>query len=926
MALMSMTAWAEDISVVDMSVGNVKYGGSTAPGIFVVWKGETLSSPTQYTWDEKYYTTNACTTEATNPTTSKKYTISDLPVGTYYVKITGVSTGGFSGSKVGSFAVEKADATLTLKTSLTKEYGAKDPAAPTSGGYTITDAASNDITASFTGTLAYSYEGENAGTHALTFSGLTNDNYTLKSTEVITITAKPLATTDYTITAEQKDVVYTGKDIIGQYTIKVGDKTLVQGDKTSKTADFWVAAVKNAGATVNKPTITFFNNYSGTATPKDGFKVTPAPITVSVDDIEVDYDGTNQADQLAAGNAKFNYSGIVGDDVATATTIIGNFTAPTAVAVASAAINAGDYTLVISGGNTNTQTNYEFKTYLPATLTINPFEVTIKAKDETKNVGDADPTWTVDPAYKTSLPVSGDYVTGVTFTRADGEDPGDYAITPNVSAAKMMRPDSDPTKPATDVTSNYTFTASTKGKLTIGKGAIVVTIKNATKFYGEEDPTFTYKVTGLQDGDVLDFDADDIVRTAGEKPGNYSLTAEVVNPNTAKYTSLTVVPGILTIAKAQLEFTIPTQNVATDVDKTALKKDGITVAGINNTDAAATLYDLDFNAATVTLVSGKTSTDETVDDGIVATLSTTGTLTVDGKAVAITDLYEIVTGKTKTVVTAAYGKLIVGDGTWTSITLKRADKADIDDTAIGGNNDAAAQIKKHAGETIGIYFGTYEMLPEKWYPLVFPFETTVADISQRFEYAVVNVLNKANTDPKKISFKLHMGTIPANTPFVVKVYGSKANDYKVDMANAWAFISQIVAPSDYAAVTTADAVDASGVKFIGTYTGKTDGFRSNQYYFSASADYNQYYQGNATNTTYLRPLGAYLEVPSNEAGARIIELEEADGTITAIQVARTDNGAANNAEGWYTIGGVKLQGAPTKKGVYIQNGKKVIVK
>ena len=31
-------------------------------------------------------------------------------------------------------------------------------------------------------------------------------------------------------------------------------------------------------------------------------------------------------------------------------------------------------------------------------------------------------------------------------------------------------------------------------------------------------------------------------------------------------------------------------------------------------------------------------------------------------------------------------------------------------------------------------------------------------------------------------------------------------------------------------------------------------------------------------------------------------------------------------EGWYTVDGMKLDAAPTQKGVYINNGKKVVVK
>ena len=35
---------------------------------------------------------------------------------------------------------------------------------------------------------------------------------------------------------------------------------------------------------------------------------------------------------------------------------------------------------------------------------------------------------------------------------------------------------------------------------------------------------------------------------------------------------------------------------------------------------------------------------------------------------------------------------------------------------------------------------------------------------------------------------------------------------------------------------------------------------------------------------------------------------------------------AVKAEGWYTINGIKLNAAPTQKGIYINNGKKIVVK
>ena len=54
--------------------------------------------------------------------------------------------------------------------------------------------------------------------------------------------------------------------------------------------------------------------------------------------------------------------------------------------------------------------------------------------------------------------------------------------------------------------------------------------------------------------------------------------------------------------------------------------------------------------------------------------------------------------------------------------------------------------------------------------------------------------------------------------------------------------------------------------------------------------------------------------------------EEMDGTVTAINSADADIiDVKQGAEGWYTLNGVKLDSAPTQKGIYIFNGKKVAV-
>ena len=63
---------------------------------------------------------------------------------------------------------------------------------------------------------------------------------------------------------------------------------------------------------------------------------------------------------------------------------------------------------------------------------------------------------------------------------------------------------------------------------------------------------------------------------------------------------------------------------------------------------------------------------------------------------------------------------------------------------------------------------------------------------------------------------------------------------------------------------------------------------------------------------------------STDAALKIYGIEfEQNNTPTDIDASLNDNGQMIN-DNWYTINGVKLNGKPTKKGVYIVNGKKVV--
>lgn len=132
--------------------------------------------------------------------------------------------------------------------------------------------------------------------------------------------------------------------------------------------------------------------------------------------------------------------------------------------------------------------------------------------------------------------------------------------------------------------------------------------------------------------------------------------------------------------------------------------------------------------------------------------------------------------------------------------------------------------------------------------------------------------------------------------------------------------------------TTEDADDLSDNKLVGllvaTNVPQVDGDGNVTYILAKKEGVINWYQLAETNYT-LKANSAYLKLTSAEvanivAGARGLGMIFDDGT-TAIQALQgaameTENGA------WYTLQGLRLDKQPTTKGIYIHNGRKVVIK
>ncbi len=229
----------------------------------------------------------------------------------------------------------------------------------------------------------------------------------------------------------------------------------------------------------------------------------------------------------------------------------------------------------------------------------------------------------------------------------------------------------------------------------------------------------------------------------------------------------------------------------------------------------------------------------------------------------------------------------------------------------------------------------FPMYAKKWYAMVLPFDVTVYELGREFfEYGVINVLDVDNEDENVIAFKLQTtGIIPANTPFCVQLgdMGRVTEELPFVVKNLDQMYFEnktIVKPENFDEI---EVHDKSGVKFYASYTGKL-GFAENERYYTTSANpkYDDgFLRGGVNpntgneNTTWMRPTGAFLSLPADQA--RTIIMQEEDGTYTQIKAIENIN-SVKSTEGWFTTNGMKLNAQPTEKGIYIHNGKKVVVK
>ena len=467
------------------------------------------------------------------------------------------------------------------------------------------------------------------------------------------------------------------------------------------------------------------------------------------------------------------------------------------------------------------------------------------------------------------------------------------------------------------------------GNITVAQASLRIVPQPVTVKYGSEEQRLTYKVyNGTTEVAIANvgFTKEPVLeREAGTDVGEYtiSVTNQVESEEAGAeapvaagdyvFTFETAIYNIIPfpIAIVANDQTVPygvepNLSTAPDAMVKAVDEDGLEVIG---------------NKVTVTFTPAMTG-NETVVTATLLGLELNLSDDYDGSVGTHTGAIIPTITNTNFEPLITNGSIIVKENPGLGLTLDPASE-ELKETIAEAEN---------SGQSYIVSFGEMKMNAKEWYAMVLPFETTPAEIVGALgKYVVVNLLRssemKEEGEDRQVDakFSLEWEKIPAGTPFLIKA------NTDTDWADAVFFGADLVE-----AITPTVTDFAT---FNGTYeTGKSvkwgyelDGTTANadaKYRWLAHKEYkgDNNWKNPKSSKHDLAPMEAYLILDKAATKARIFVEDIDENGTTAIKSISAEEIHGLTVDGMYNLQGVKLQSAPTQKGVYINNGKKLIVK
>ena len=211
---------------------------------------------------------------------------------------------------------------------------------------------------------------------------------------------------------------------------------------------------------------------------------------------------------------------------------------------------------------------------------------------------------------------------------------------------------------------------------------------------------------------------------------------------------------------------------------------------------------------------------------------------------------------------------------------------------------------------------------DSWASMVVPFDMTASQVKETFgEDVVIGNLLSYQSEPDKVYFETETGAVTANVPFLIK---------GVTKTPPYLIMGITSSPVDIPMLSTPN------FDYIGTFKNKgLTPFTTSDYFFMANSDKLKQVASDSTKMT-VKGYRAWFH--SNTGAQHSISVSFSDHQFPDEEPLAEDFGnqdvtsvlsledASRLSGDWYNLLGQKMTGHPMRRGVYIVNGRRVIIK
>ncbi len=421
----------------------------------------------------------------------------------------------------GNLTVIAAPLTITADNQ-TKVYGATLPTLTASySGFANGDTSANLTVLPTVATTASQYSDVAGSPYAINASGASDTDYTISYVPAsLTVTPAPL-----TVVINNQSKVYgqANPTLTGTITgILNGDA--VSANYTTSAALYSDVVAGGYAITLTGLTGSKAGDYSVSTVTPGTLSVTPAPLTVAVNNLSKVY---GQANPTLTGTV----TGILNGDAVSA-----NYA--TTATLASDVVTGG-YPITFTGLSGPKAGDYSVTTATPGTLSVTPAPLTVTADNQTKVYGQANPAFTV--TYNGFVLGQGPSVLsgtlGINSPATVASHVGSYAITPGGLTATDYAID------------------EIAGNLAVTPAPLTIAAVSVTNSYGQPIPALTATYSGFVNGDTAASLTTPVslatTATSASHVGLYPITAS--GATSADYSiqftdaAITISPAVLTI-------------------------------------------------------------------------------------------------------------------------------------------------------------------------------------------------------------------------------------------------------------------------------------------------------------------------------------------------------------------------------------------